>query len=174
MSSVQKTSPSITLVVAMAENRVIGIDNGLPWRLPADLQHFKRVTMGKPVVMGRKTFESIGRPLPGRRNVVVSRNADYQAEGCETFTSVASVLECLAQAPEIMVIGGANLYAQLLPHAHRIHLTLVHASVPGDAYFPELDHARWRTLSREDHAADERNNVAYSFLVLERQPDVES
>lgn len=162
------SGPIISLVVAMADNRVIGRDNGLPWRLPADLQHFKRTTMGKPVLMGRKTFESIGRALPGRRNLIVSRTAGYRAEGCETATSIDAVLELVRGEPEIMVIGGASFYEQLLARADRLHVTLVHASVEGDAYFPEMDWAQWREVDRSDHAPDERNALPYSFLVYER------
>ena len=161
--------PIVSIIVAMSENRVIGVDNELPWRLPADLKHFKATTMGKPVLMGRKTFESIGRALPGRRNIVVSRTPGYQAAGCETVSSVEAALQRLESAPEIMVIGGASLYERLLPRAHRIHLTLVHTTIDGDARFPELDLAHWRETSRIDHQADERNPMAYSFLVYERR-----
>lgn len=161
--------PVISLVVAMAENRVIGVNNQLPWRLPADLQHFKRTTLGKPILMGRKTFESIGRALPGRRNIVVSRTPDYHAEGCETVCSIDAALALVRNEDEVMVIGGANLYTQLLPQAERIHLTLVHAQFDGDARFPQLDLDQWREAGRSDHAADARNAVPYSFLVYERR-----
>lgn len=161
--------PRITFVVAMSENRVIGLDNTLPWKLPADLRHFKHTTMGKPVLMGRKTFESIGRALPGRRNIVVSRNPGFEAAGCETVASIDEAMASVAREPEVMVIGGASFYEQLLPRADRIHLTLVHAVIEGDAFFPELDPTQWREVSREDHAADERNPHAYSFLLYERR-----
>lgn len=168
MGEVVDSEPVVSLIVAMAENRVIGRDNGLPWRLPADLRHFKQVTMGKPVLMGRKTFESIGRPLPGRRNIVLSRSADFVAQGCETVTSIDQAVRGLAQHAELMVIGGANIYRQTLPLAHRLYLTLVGARVDGDARFPELDWSEWREVSREDHAPDERNRLPYSFRVYER------
>ena len=160
---------TITFVVAMSENRVIGRDNGLPWNLPADLRHFKRTTMGKPVLMGRKTFEAIGRALPGRRNIVVSTAPGFEAPGCETATSIDEALALVAGDAEIMVIGGASFYEQLLPKADRIHLTLVHATLEGDAWFPQLDPSQWREIRREDHPADERNDYPYSFLVYERR-----
>ncbi len=158
----------ISLVVAIAENGVIGRDNGLPWRLPADLQHFKRTTMGKPILMGRKTFESIGRPLPGRRNIVVSRNEQYRAEGCETVSSIDAALELAANEREIMIIGGASFYEQLLERADRLYVTRIHASVEGDAYFPQVDWSRWREIERSDHQPDERNEHAYSFVIYAR------
>lgn len=161
--------PLITFVVAMSENRVIGVDNGLPWRLPADLRHFKAITMGKPVLMGRKTFDSIGRALPGRRNIVVSRTPGYEASGCESVDSIDEALARVAQEPEIMVIGGASFYEQLLPRADRIHLTLVHTELEGDAFFPALNMAQWREVSREEHGVDERNPFSYSFLIYERR-----
>lgn len=158
----------VALVVAMADNGVIGRDNGLPWRLPADLQHFKALTMGKPVVMGRRTWESIGRPLPGRHNIVVSRDPAYSAPGCTVVHSVPAALEVAADAPEVMVIGGAQLYRETLDRAERIYLTRVRAEVEGDTRFPDLDADRWRELSRESHQADERNQYDYDFVVLER------
>lgn len=166
---VSESGPIVSIIVAMSENRVIGVDNELPWRLPADLQHFKATTMAKPVLMGRKTFESIGRALPGRRNIVVSRTPGYAAAGCETVGSVQDALRRVEAEPEIMVIGGASFYEQLLPQAHRVYLTLVHANIDGDARFPEMDLAQWREVSRTDHQADDRNPIAYSFLVYERR-----
>lgn len=160
---------TISFIVAMSENRVIGRDNGLPWKLPADLRHFKRTTMGKSVLMGRRTFESIGRALPGRRNIVVSATQGFEAPGCETATSIDQALALVAGDAEIMVIGGASFYEQLLPKADRIYLTLVHATLEGDAWFPPLDPGQWREIRREDHAADERNDYPYSFLVYERR-----
>jgi dihydrofolate reductase len=157
----------ISFVVAMARNRVIGHDNGLPWRLPADLRHFKSVTMGKPIIMGRKTFESIGRPLPGRANIVVTRDPAYQAEGCVVAHSIEAALAAAGDAEEVMVIGGADFYRQLLPRADRIYLTLIDAEFAGDASFPELDPVQWQERSREDHAPDADNPYPYSFIVLE-------
>ncbi len=158
----------VSLIVAMAENRVIGRDNQLPWRLSADLQHFKALTMGKPIVMGRKTWESIGRPLPGRTNIVVTRDAGYQAEGCTVVHSVDQALEAAAGSDEVMVIGGANLYQQLLERADCLYLTLVKAAVEGDAWFPEFDMAQWREVGRESHSRDEKNEFDYEFVALER------
>jgi dihydrofolate reductase len=157
----------ISLIVAMAANRVIGRDNKLPWRLPNDLRRFRALTMGKPLVMGRKTFESIGRPLDGRHNIVVSRNPDYRAEGCTVVHSPEAALAAAVPAEELFVAGGAELYAQFLPRAHRLYLTLVHARVEGDTFFPTYDESQWREIEREDHQADGRHAYAYSFLVLE-------
>ena len=143
-------------------------DNALPWRLPADLQHFKSVTMGKPVVMGRRTFESIGRPLPGRINVVVTANKAFQADGCQVVQSIEQALELTQEHDEIMVIGGASFYQQMLPYAGRMYLTQVHAVIDGDAYFPDYDESDWSISERQDFPADDRNQYDYSFVVLER------
>ena len=158
----------VAIVVAMSENRVIGMRNALPWRLPADLRHFRRVTLGKTVLMGRKTFESIGHPLEGRKNIVVSRDPHFQAGGCLIAPSLDEALAC-AGGDEIMVIGGASIYTQALPRTERIHLTLVHAQVEGDAFFPSIDEGEWLAITRTDHPADERNVFSYSFLTLERR-----
>ena len=159
----------LSLIAAMAQNGVIGRGNQLPWRLPADLKHFKTVTMGKPVIMGRKTWESIGRPLPGRTNIVVTRDVGYRAEGCVVVHSVEQALEVAAGSDEAMVIGGANLYRQLLDRADRLYLTLVKADVEGDAWFPEFDETQWREISRESHPRDDRNEFDYEFVLLERR-----
>ncbi len=161
-------SPTISLVVAAGENGAIGKDGTMPWHLPADLAHFKRITMGKPIVMGRRTFEAIGRALPGRRNIVVSRRRAFSVSGAETATSLEAALALAGDAPEVMVIGGGELYRAALPLAHRIYLTRVHATPGGDAFFPELSGAEWRETAREEYAADEANRHALSFLVLER------
>ena len=158
----------IAIIAAMDENRVIGKENRLPWRLPADLRHFRRLTLGKPVIMGRKTYESLGKPLPERRNIVVTRNRRYLAEGCTIVHSLEEALGQTAGAPEVMIIGGETLYAAALPRAHRLYLTLVHQVFTGDVSFPEFDLSRWREVEREDHEPDERNPVAYSFLTLDR------
>lgn len=161
--------PLISLIAAMAENRVIGIENRLPWKLPADMKWFRENTLGKPIVMGRKTFESFGaKPLPQRTNIVVTADAHYRAEGAIVTHSVDDALAAAGKAPEIMIIGGASFYAQLLPRAHRIYLTVVHHVFHGDAWFPEIDAARWREIRRIEHKADERNTCDCSFLVLER------
>lgn len=163
----------LALIVACAENRVIGRNNELPWHLPQDLQYFKRVTMGKPIIMGRKTFESIGRPLPGRANIVVTRNPDYQAEGIEVVYNLsealsrAAELTAAANVDEAMLIGGAELYRQGIGMADRLYLTEVNAEVEGDAYFPVFDRNAWQEVSREDFSADDKNPYNYSFLVLD-------
>ncbi|MCW8844354.1 MAG: type 3 dihydrofolate reductase [Gammaproteobacteria bacterium] len=159
----------ISLVVAMAENGVIGRDNALPWHLPADLRHFKALTLGKPVIMGRKTHESIGRPLPGRQNIVLTRDTAFQAPGCDVCPSLEDAKVRAGDVEEIMIIGGAALYRETLVHADRIYLTEIHASIEGDTWFPEIDSATWREITRERHAADEHNALAYSFVTLERR-----
>ena len=152
----------------MAENRVIGRDGDLPWRLPEDLKHFKRVTLGKPVIMGRKTWDSLYvKPLPGRRNIVVTRNPDFQANGAETAFSMKEALARVTDAEEAVVIGGATLFADALPAAGRFHLTEVHAEFDGDTFFPNFDRDHWREISRDHHRAD-GDNPAYSFVLLER------
>ena len=152
----------------MAENRVIGRDGDLPWRLPEDLKHFKRVTLGKPVIMGRKTWDSLYvKPLPGRRNIVVTRNPDFRADGAEATMSVEDALARVADAEEAVVIGGATLFEDALPVAGRFHLTEVHAAIDGDTFFPAFDRTGWREVSRVDHPAD-GDSPAYSFVLLER------
>lgn len=164
-------SPSITLVVAAGTNGVIGRDGDMPWHLPADLAHFKRVTLGKPVLMGRRTHESIGRPLPGRLNLVLSKDPAYHSEGCRTVGSLAEALAVAAreEAAELMVIGGGRVYVEALPLADRIFLTRVHAAPQGDTYFPALDPDEWLEASREERDADARNPFDLSFLELVRR-----
>lgn len=160
----------ISIIAAMADNRVIGIENRLPWNLPADMKWFRQQTMGKPILMGRKTFDSIGRPLPGRRNIIISRTAGLVVEGCEVVNSIEAALTLCDDAAdvELMIIGGASFYEQMLPHAQRLYLTLVHAEVEGDAHFPEINFNAWRETSRTDHSADTNNSFNYSFVILER------
>lgn len=158
----------LSLIVAMAENHVIGRDNALPWRLPADLRHFRHITMGHPIIMGRKNFESIGRPLPGRTNIVVTRAKDFNAPGCLVVHSVDEALAAANTDPEPFIIGGAELYAQTLEQVQKIYLTLVHAAIPGDVRFPALQWDAWREKSRERHASDAEHPFAYSFVTLER------
>ncbi|MFQ2191095.1 type 3 dihydrofolate reductase [Aeromonas jandaei] len=155
----------ISMIAAMAHDRVIGKDNQMPWHMPADLAHFKRVTLGKPVLMGRKTFESIGRPLPGRRNLVISRNPDYQADGIEVVGSVEAALALLAdnEVAEVMVIGGGHLYAELLPRADCLYLTRIELEVEGDTRFPAFADEQWQCVEREVHQADEKNPHPYRF-----------
>ena len=156
--------PLISLIVAMANNRVIGKDNQMPWHLPADLGHFKAVTLGKPIIMGRKTYESIGRPLPGRKNIVISRNADYSLEGCETVCSLEEALDLVNDVEEVMIIGGGYLYSQTLPQADRLYLTFIDLDVDGDTQFPEFEHLRLKEVKREKHLKDEKNPYDYEFV----------
>jgi dihydrofolate reductase len=158
----------ISIVVAMDTNGVIGRDNGLPWHLPADLRHFKETTMGKPILMGRKTYESIGRPLPGRTNIVITRDTGYRAEGCVVVHSIDAALEVAAEQDEMMVIGGADFYRQVMPQTDTIYLTRIHESFDGDTFFPELNAADWQEVERSDHAADDKNPHDYSFIRLDR------
>ncbi len=159
-----------SLIVARAANGVIGRDNGMPWHLPADLAHFKRVTLGCPVIMGRRTWESIGRALPGRRNVVVSRTPGFRPEGAEVVDSLDAAWRAVDGAPEAFVIGGGQLYAEALPSADRIYLTEILGEVEGDVRFPGPGEGPWRTTVLGEHAADDRNRFALRFLLLEREP----
>jgi len=154
-----------SLVVAVARNGVIGRDNALPWRLPADLAHFKKVTMGHPVVMGRRTYESIGRPLPGRQNIVVTHNRGYSAPGCTVVGSLEEAWRAAGDADEVSIIGGTTLFEETLPTADVIHLTEVQADVEGDTFFPRFDRGEWHEKEVARHAADERN--AYPIRILE-------
>jgi dihydrofolate reductase len=159
----------ISLIYASDEQGLIGRDNDLPWRLPADLRHFKRTTMGKPLIMGRKTHESIGRPLPGRLNIVVTRQVDYTAPGCTVVHSIDAAREAAADAEEVMVIGGADIYRLFLPVADRLYHTEVHETFDGDVFFPDVDRSAWVEVSRDAHPADDRNPYAYTFVVLDRR-----
>ena len=152
----------------MAQHRVIGRDGSLPWHLPADLKRFRAITMGKPIVMGRRTHESIGRVLPGRRNVVLSRQRDFVAAGCDVFVSLDVALAALHEASEVMIVGGAALYAEALPRATRLYLTEVDAELAGDVYFPAFERDAWRELECEAHAVDATHAYACKFRVLER------
>ncbi|MDQ7016683.1 MAG: type 3 dihydrofolate reductase [Gammaproteobacteria bacterium] len=159
----------LSIIVAMDRNRLIGNNNQLPWHLPADLQFFKKTTLGKPILMGRKTHESIGRPLPGRRNIIISRNLDYQANGCDVVHSIEAALELVHECEEAMLIGGATLYQQALPLAQRLYLTLVEAECEGDCWFPDYQqHEKWQEISRETHHADEKNQFNYNFVILDK------
>jgi dihydrofolate reductase len=158
----------VSIVVAIAENNVIGRGNELPWRLPDDLKRFKALTLGKPILMGRKTYESIGKPLPGRTNIVISRQLGFRADGCVNVASVDEALAATA-APEIAVIGGAEIYRQILPRTEVIHLTRVHAEVAGDIYFPEIDWHEWLECECEHHPADERHRYAFTYLKLRKR-----
>lgn len=158
----------IAIIVATDEQGLIGRENDLPWRLSADLQYFRKVTMGKPIVMGRNTHESIGRPLPGRQNIVVTSQPDYQAEGCEVVNSIDAALALCRDVEEVMIMGGASLYRQTLALADKLYLTQVHAALEGDTWFPDWSESDWQLLSREDHPADDKNEFAYSFLQYQR------
>ena len=158
----------VNLIVAMAKNRVIGIDNKMPWHLPADFAWFKKHTLGHPVIMGRKTFESIGKPLPGRRNIVVSRNRHWRADGCDVFSSLDAALASGINSEQIFVIGGASLYQEALPVTDRIYLTEVDAAPPGDTYFPALDASQWQEQSRTHHEVDFKNAFAMDWVILDR------
>jgi len=153
--------------VAMASNRVIGLNGQMPWHLSADLQRFKQITMGSPILMGRKTFDAIGRPLPGRDNLIISRNPDYQQPGCKVFTDIDSALHYAENSREVFVIGGATLYQALLPLADYLYLTLINKVFDGDTYFPDIDYANWREISAEVIGDDNRVDFTYSFLKLE-------
>ncbi|MGE5626119.1 MAG: dihydrofolate reductase [Bacillota bacterium] len=159
----------VSLIVAVGSHDEIGKDGKMPWHLPADLKHFKATTLGKPVLMGRKTLEAIGRPLPERRNLVLTRDRNFREAGCETVHSLQQALELAADAPELMVIGGGEVYRMAWPKADRIYLTRIQAEVKdADTFFPALNPREWKEGSRADHRADEKNPYDYSFLVYDR------
>jgi dihydrofolate reductase len=158
----------VAIVVAATDDGVIGKGNALPWRLPDDLKYFKAITLGKPVIMGRRTFESIGKPLPGRTNIVISRKKGFEAIGCITVTSIDAALLAAGDVSEICVIGGGEIYRQILPRTDTIYLTRVHAEVDGDVFFPPLDAGHWREVRRDDHPTDERHIFPFTFVTLER------
>jgi dihydrofolate reductase len=157
----------INVIAAMAQNRVIGINNTLPWRLPADLQHFKALTMGHHLIMGRKTYESIGKPLPGRITVIVTRNPEYHVEGCVIATSLDAAITACGDDPEIFFVGGAELYAQILPRADRLYLTEIQAEYDGDAHFPAFDRALWTESARQVHVSPD--GLGYHFVIYQRR-----
>ncbi len=158
----------ITLIVAAAENNAIGKDNQMPWHLPNDFKYFKKTTLEHSVVMGRKTFESIGKPLPERRNIILTRDQNYTSPDADVANNVDDVLTYCRDEREVFVIGGANVYSQFLPLAQKVHLTRVHTVIDGDAFFPELPENEWKLISQEDHLRDERHAFDYSFEVWER------
>lgn len=163
------TQPLISLIVAMAQNGVIGRSNGLPWRLPDDLKRFREFTLGKPILMGRRTFQSIGRPLPGRTNLVLTRDPHWSAAGVIAVHSVEEALHEARGCTELVAIGGAEIYRLLLPLARRIYLTHVHADVPGDSYFPAFDAAQWDDIECRTHPADSSHAYPVTFVTLERR-----
>ena len=159
----------ISLISAMGKNRVIGIDNSLPWKLPADMKWFREQTMGKPIVMGRKTFESFGaKPLPGRTNIILTKDTEYQAADCIVAHSIDEAIDAAQNAAEIMIIGGASFYTQTLPTADRLYLTEIHHEFAGDSWFPDFNQDEWQETQRIDCHADEKNNYDYSFVTLDR------
>lgn len=159
---------NLSLICAMSENRIIGRDNRLPWHLPADLRHFKRLTMGKPILMGRKTWESLPGLLPHRTHIVLTRDRDYRADGGYVVHSMAEAIDMAGDAEEWFVVGGENLYRQVLPLVSRMYLTIVHTHADGDARFPGYEAGEWREVSRERHEADDSNPLAFSFVLLVR------
>lgn len=159
----------ISLIFAMDQNRLIGKDNQLPWHLPADLQYFKKVTMGKPIVMGRKTFDSIGRVLPGRENVIVTRNRSYTNDNCTVLHSVDEVKQFAeASEQEVFIIGGAEIFKEILPVADRLYITEIQESFEGDTYFPAIDEKKWKLVSSTPGIVDEKNKYVHQYIVLER------
>ena len=164
------SAPLLSLLVAASENGVIGRDSGMPWHLPDDLKHFKALTLGKPVLMGRRTFDSIGRPLPGRTNLVLTRSRDWSVAGVTVVPDLEAAIRAAGSAPELVVAGGAQIYTLALPRATRIYLTRIHAVIEGDTRLPDIDIARWRETARELHPVDARHPYAMSFVTLERIP----
>lgn len=158
----------ISAICAMSKNRVIGKNNKLPWHLPADLRHFKKITTGKPILLGRHTYESIGRALPNRTNVVITRDTNFEAPGCIVANSIETALDAVSYSDELFVIGGEILYHQMLAKTVRIYLTLIHQEFEGDAFFPELNPVEWREIERQDKEPDAENPYSYSFIVLTR------
>jgi dihydrofolate reductase len=169
------TPIAVVIVAAIAENGVIGHDNVMPWRLPSDLKHFRTLTWGKPLIMGRRTFASIGKPLPGRTTVVVSRSGDFTAPGSVVAATVAAALEVARAdalrrgADAIMVVGGAEIYAQAMPAADRLMITRIHASYAGDTFFPPIDPAQWREIERIEHAAGPQDSASFACVTYARE-----
>ena len=158
----------LSMIAAMADNRVIGKDNKMPWHLPADLQWFKKTTLGSPILMGRKTYDSIGRPLPGRLNIILSRNKGLKIEGCTVVNSLDDALNAAKGADEVFITGGAYLYEKFLENAERLYLTLIDGKFEGDTFFPDYTEYQWEEIERIDNLADEKNPYPYSFITLER------
>ena len=158
----------LSLIVATSENDVIGNKNSLPWHLPADLLHFKKITMGHPVLMGRKTFESIGKPLTGRTNIIITRQEGYEKPGCITAQSIDEAINLCMEEDEVFIIGGADIIAQSLDRVEKVYLTRIHEAFDGDTFLPPFLPARWKESRREDRGPDEKNDYAFSFIELER------
>ena len=159
----------VTIVVAIGENNAIGKNNELLWYLPKDLRHFKTITKGHTVIMGRKTFESVGKPLPNRRNIIITRNTDLAIEGTEVVHTLQEALELCKQDEEVFIIGGAEIYKMAMQHTDKIYLTVVHENFEADAFFPEIDHNLWLETASEKHLPDDKNNLSFTFSTLERK-----
>ena len=160
--------PRINLIAAMAHNRVIGKDNQMPWHLPADLKHFKAITLNHPVIMGRETYQSIGKALPNRRNVVITRDQTFTADDAEIFYTLESAITACDNVAEVMIIGGANIYQQMLSKADKLYITLIDLTVEGDSHFPDWQQMNFNQISSKQHYADEKNLYDYQFITLER------
>jgi dihydrofolate reductase len=160
---------ALALIVALAENYCIGVNNQLPWRQSADLKHFKTITNNHAIIMGRNTFESIGKALPNRRNIVITHNNEYQALGCDVVHSLEQALALVINEYEVFIIGGAQIFEQALPLVNRMYLTWIHANIKGDCFFPNWQAADWHEITRQKHAKDEKNQYDYSFVTLERK-----
>lgn len=158
----------ISIIAALADNHVIGLNNSLPWRLPADMSWFRKHTLGKPVLMGRTTFDSIGKPLPNRTNLILSRDPACRIDGAEVYRDFEAACNAVRSEAELMVIGGSTIYQQLLPQADRLYLTFIHHEFAGDSWFPAFDRADWHEIERTDCAPDEKNPYRYSFVILDR------
>ncbi len=161
----------ISIIVATANNRVIGAGNNMPWHLPADLAYFKKTTLGHPVIMGRKTFESIGKPLPGRENVIVTSNRDYHAESCLVLHTLEEARN-YCRDKDVFIIGGAQIYQEFFPYADRLYITLIDEDFSGDTYFPEIHEEKWQLISKTDGVKDEKNPYRYEFLVYEKRDGI--
>ena len=158
----------ISIIVAASTNNVIGKNGGLPWRLPEDLKRFKETTMGKPMIMGRATWDSISRALPGRQNIVLTRQPELVATGCDVVASVEDALAAAGNAEEVMIIGGGELYRQFLPRTDRIYFTRVHVDIDGDTFFPELNESAWQVVTKESYPVDAEREYAFDILTMER------
>jgi len=159
----------ISIIAAMGDKQVIGFKNKLPWNLPADMDHFRQLTMGKPVVFGQKTFESIGKPLSGRTNIILTLDRSFNPSGCIVAHSIEEVLSFTQDSPELVVCGGASIYRQFLPLAEKMYLTLISGDFEGDAYFPEFDRNDWEEIERVDNQPDKNNHYPYSFIILQKR-----
>jgi dihydrofolate reductase len=160
---------AMAIIVAMSENRVIGRGGALPWHISADLRRFRKLTTGHAIIMGRKTFESIGRPLPHRRSIVISRNPDFRAEGVEVVAGLDAALQCCEGEQQVFVIGGSSIYELALPQADRLYVTLIHATIDGDTFFPQFDETEWQLAEDQQHAADKKNAFDYSYRTYEKK-----